>query len=287
MISEGYRLEPRIWAVVICLVAFTLLVYQLDAKSLWVDETLTMYTTEVAPGDLRGLVDNVMGRAHPPLYFLCVWIWKTLGGDSELALRFPSVIFGMLSIAMLYPLGTKMMSKRVGLMAMSLMAISPFFVLSSRIAQYYSLLLLLSLVSYWFFNQLLDGADTRREWTGYVITSTLGMYTHYLFAFVLAAQAVVAITRITRHRQFVLRLIGSQMIIAMLLAPWVSAMMGQAVRQHALPDPSQRVAWLCGCSQRSILSSLGALAKPCTPGTPLALSASFWQSGSPVEACSQ
>jgi 4-amino-4-deoxy-L-arabinose transferase-like glycosyltransferase len=231
------RLRPDTWALTVCLLGFALLTWQLGDKNLWVDETLNMHTTAVVRGDLGGLVDNITARAHPPLYFLCLWIWRTFAGESELGLRFSSVFFGMLSIAMLYPLGTRMISQRVGLMAMSLMAISPFLVLSSRIAQYYSLMLFVSLVSYWFFLQLLDGGSGVAKWAGYLVSSAVAMYTHYLIAFVLAAQAVIALSQIRHRRRFALQVVGTQMIAVVLLTPWVSALMGQAVRQHALPDP--------------------------------------------------
>ena len=233
MSSNLFRLERKTWAVAICSLAFALLIYQLGQRSVWGDEA---YTARVVQRDLESTLVAVANETYPPVYYVCIWGWKTLMGSSEFALRFPSVFFGMLSISILYPLGTRMMSRRIGLLGMGLMAISPFFVMYSRMARYFSLLLFLSLMSYWFFMRLLDDTSTGGGWKGYVISSALAIYTHYLAAFVLVAQAVIALTRVGHRRQFALRFLASQAIIVLLFAPWLGLAMQQAVRLASRPD---------------------------------------------------
>ena len=266
---KGYRLEPKICALLICLLGFALLVHDLDEKSLWGDEA---YTASVVAGDLESAIRITAEEGYPPIYYVCMWIWTTYMGDSEFALRFLSVIFGMLSIAMLYPLGRKMTSKGVGLMAMGLMAISPFLVLHSRMARYYTLLLFLSLVSYWFFVQVLDVRGTVRSWVGYVVSSALGMYTHYLFAFVLAAQGVAALVRIRRRGASVLGLIGSQVIVALLFAPWLVVMMQSAVKLGAMPDAfagSKPILWMLSIVYPFFAWAVGGTTYPWNPAAPI------------------
>lgn len=265
MRSEGYRLMPRLWAVVICLIAFTLLVYQLDEKSLWGDEA---YTARTVRGSLQSVVAAVAWEGYPPIYYVGIWFWRKFAGDTEFALRFPSVIFAMLSVAVLYPLGTRMMNSKAGLTAAGLMAISPFLMLYARMARYYTLLLFLSLMTYWFFNQLFKRPNTIANWEGYILTSTLLMYTHYLAAAVFAAQALVALTRARRHRHFVLGLIASQVVVILLFSPWLGVMIQQAARLGARPDPfagNSLAMWLLSAAYPFVAWMIGESLYPWNP----------------------
>lgn len=276
MSSEGYGFEPKTWAVVICVIAFTLLVHQLDEKSLWGDEG---YTARTVQGSLQSVVDAVAWEGYPPIYYVGIWFWRKFAGDSEFALRFPSVIFAVLSVAMLYPLGTRMMNSRVGLTAAGLMAISPFLVLHGRMARYYSLLLLLSLMTYWFFNQLFKRPDTMANWAGYILTSTLLMYTHYLAAAVLAAQAVVALARVRRHGQFVLGLIASQVAVVLLFSPWLGVMIQQAARLGAMPDPfagDSSTMWLLSAAYPFVAWMIGGSLYPWNPAALVGAILAVW-----------
>jgi uncharacterized membrane protein len=233
MKADGHQLKAEICALIICLVGFALLLYRLDEKSLWADET---FVAEVVRLDLRPLVSATAADVHPPLYFVGMWIWTRLAGVNEFTLRFPSVIFGTLSAATLYALGSRVMSRSVGVMAMAVMAISPFFILYSRMARYYSLVLFLSLVSYWFFCQLLDGRASVRNWMGYIVASTLAIYTYYAAAFILLAQAIDTLGRMRHHRQLVTQFLGSQILVMLLVAPWIPVWTAQTVGLGARLD---------------------------------------------------
>lgn len=69
-------------------------------QSLWLDEattalvakmTLTDFFTKFMPGDF-----------HPPLYYLVTRGWMMVAGGNEIALRIPSVLFGILTIYVVY-----------------------------------------------------------------------------------------------------------------------------------------------------------------------------------------
>jgi len=111
-------------------------------QSLWLDEAITALAvknnsfgeilTKFSPGDF-----------HPPLYYLLLKFWTILFGYSEIALRFPSVIFGVLTIYFLYKIGGKK--------AAVLMAVNPLVIYYSQEARMYSLAMLLITASVWFF----------------------------------------------------------------------------------------------------------------------------------------
>jgi len=85
----------------IILLSSFLLLYQLDAKSLWVDE---LFSAGMTQRDFGGIILGVARDLHPPLYFLVLRIWAIFAGDGDFALRFFSVVWGLLSLPLGYRL---------------------------------------------------------------------------------------------------------------------------------------------------------------------------------------
>ena len=57
------------------------------------------------------------GDPQPPLHYWLLWGWSRLNGDSEFALRFPSVFFSTLLVPLMYQVGRKLWRKEAGLVA--------------------------------------------------------------------------------------------------------------------------------------------------------------------------
>src|SRR3989344_8120801 len=85
---------------VILLVAFLIRLISLN-QSLWLDEAVVANNilrysyleiiTKFAPTDF-----------HPPLYYLFMKLWTSFFGLSEVALRFPSITFSLLTGVVIY-----------------------------------------------------------------------------------------------------------------------------------------------------------------------------------------
>ena len=120
--------------------------YGLDRESLWVDELESWRRSSF---DTIGVVfdEGVMTEAHPPLYYVLLHYWQMVCGDSEASLRMPSVIAGVLSIIVLFAVGTRLFSPYVGLLASFFLAFSQYAIHESQNARMYSLFLLFSLLS--------------------------------------------------------------------------------------------------------------------------------------------
>ena len=83
----------------VLLVSFLIRIVSLN-QSLWLDEATTAL---VARMDLSDFFTKFMpADFHPPLYYLVVNLWSRFFGYSEIALRMPSVIFGVLTVCVVY-----------------------------------------------------------------------------------------------------------------------------------------------------------------------------------------
>ena len=116
------------WALILLIaISFAVRLYDLDAKSLWSDEGLSLRRAEqplslifknlnLIPVDPNYYDGSEEGRIalspdlHPPLYFLMMHFWIRMAGESEFALRFPSAVAATLALPLLYALARRLLS---------------------------------------------------------------------------------------------------------------------------------------------------------------------------------
>src|SRR5215472_7131970 len=92
--------------------------YALDLQSLWADEIFSLMTTDPAL-PFRQFWDRVLADTHPPIYYLVLRLSSAVLGQSEIAARAPSAVFGVLTVcaAAILPRGSL---SRVSRLALSL-----------------------------------------------------------------------------------------------------------------------------------------------------------------------
>ncbi len=93
--------------------ALALRLYQIGAESLWVDEWLS----------LRGAEHMDQLNRHRPLFYLLLRGWSWFG-NSDVWLRLPAVIFGVIAVLLLYPVARRLADTSVALIACLIMAVA-------------------------------------------------------------------------------------------------------------------------------------------------------------------
>jgi mannosyltransferase len=156
--------------------------YRLGSKSLWLDEAISADHARVGLTDLWKVVTD--SDPNQGLYYVLLNFWTRLFGYDEAALRSLTVLLGALAVPAMVLLGKRLFGRATGLTAGLLLALSPFLVHYEQTARSYALLVLLVVLSSYFFVCELE-QPSRATRVGFVLTSTLAFYTHYLAAFVL------------------------------------------------------------------------------------------------------
>jgi len=166
----------RCLVVAMIMMAFALRLYRLDHQSLWEDEVYTVLRGNMS---LLNMLRSILRPFnHAPLYFTMMHYWQRLVGDSEFAVRFFSLGWGVLSVAAIFRLGAAIGGGATGLISALLLAISPFHIWYSQEARMYALVTFFTLGANYFFVKILRGDDLR-GWFGYAICTLLAIYTHY------------------------------------------------------------------------------------------------------------
>jgi mannosyltransferase len=196
----------QISVLLVLLAAAGLRFYLLDGQSFWNDEGNTARLSERS---VRLIIEGTASDIHPPLYYLALRGWRELVGESEFGLRSFSAFAGILTIAVASGLGKILMQRRrgaerggraVAVVTAVLVAINPALIYYSQEARMYALLGLWTVLSSmllvrWWKRPSLQLA------TGYVLAAAAGLYTHYFFPAVLAAQNVIVLVWILKRIQ--------------------------------------------------------------------------------------
>ncbi|PJF26400.1 MAG: hypothetical protein CUN53_07990, partial [Phototrophicales bacterium] len=186
-----------------------------DSYPLWTDEGWSVWT---AGGDWLAITAN---DRHPPLYFGLLALWRDVGGDSRLALRFLSIAFGLIAVAAVYRIGADMRGQRAGIFAALGMAALPMAVYYSQEVRHYGLLTLWTALSWLLLLRLLAHPN-RWRWLAYALSVCGLVYTLYFGVFVLIAQG--AALMLSRRRLWAL---SAWLAAGILYLPWLMIILTQ------------------------------------------------------------
>ncbi len=167
-------------------VGLALRAISLNARGFWLDEVITVTQARQSLRDIFVSL-AVGGGVHPPLYHVLVHFWMALFGQGEVAVRAFSVVFGTASIPVAYWAAKRIYDKRTGIIAAGLVALSPYLIWYSQEARMYILMWFASLLSIAFLVLAVD-ENRARWWLGYLAATIAGLFTHYLYVFLLAGQ---------------------------------------------------------------------------------------------------
>lgn len=257
--------------------------FELDRKLVWHDE---VYTSMRAAGYTRKEIDQALFQnkliqsgslqkfqqlkpdsneqetiasliqedpQHPPLYFLIARVWMEWFGSDRLAIRFLPALLSLLSLPLIYGLAwevfeTEIEVDLIALLAVTLLALSPFDILFAQTARQYSLLTATIIgSSYVLLRSLRWGIW--QNWLLYLSAVTMGLYTHPFFGLTLVGQIIFVGWRslpllagqVKKVRNFSLAIAAA----IFLYSPWILVLVVQSKRALATTDWARfDVGWL-------------------------------------------
>ncbi len=195
-------------------------IYRLGYESLTLDEMASINVAKKSIGEIVSIRSN-----NPPLYYLILHFMINLFGDSEFSIRFPSVIFGSISIYLIYSIGKNIFDKNVGILSAFILSISIFHILFSQTARFYSLLVLLVLLSNYYFIKILEDSDPKKDKKNtlrYMISTLLMIYTHgYGLLYLIFQNIYYLLFKKNISIRYWLKVQG---IIILFFIPWINNM---------------------------------------------------------------
>lgn len=254
---NGYRIRNllvRLAIAALTLGVFALYLRYLDKQSLWFDEGLSvLFAAQPLPQLFRTLIYEDL---HPPLYYLLLHFWMALAGNSEWAVRMPSVLAAILLMPLSFAIVREIWAKTppspggdesaraafsagmstawhaLGISAAALVGVSPFIAYYAQETRMYSLAAMLTLATTWAFLRA-RRSGARRWWLCYSGLLAASVYAQYFAAFAVPAFLLYALLL---DRPSLRRTMLYSLLAALLYLPWIGPAYLQLARLLRTPD---------------------------------------------------
>ena len=201
-------------------------------SSLWLDEFGTLWTVE---RDLHTVVSRCLGfQGQTPLYYLFPWISLQLLGESEVALRLPSLVFDVIATMVVALTARAVAGRRAGWASGWLFWLSPLAVNSAAQARPYGLVLLATAVAFVGFGRsvLVGDRSGRILW---IAGSTGVVWAHYTqYPIIVGLAGAYLLIPALRDRYVPRCFLRDVVIHLMLVAPAVPQLLALFQRRAAL-----------------------------------------------------
>jgi len=195
---RGWPLGARATVIALIVLAAALRFGGLDQQGFWYDEGVTVSLVHRSLWGMLSVLPQT--ESTPPLYYVLAWGWARMFGFSELGLRSLSAIAGVATVPAAYAAARELGTHRIGVIAASLTACSPFLIWYSQETRAYALLTLLSALSVLCFARARTRPTTGRL-LAWVAVCALAVLTHYFAVFLIAAEGVLLVLAHRRTRR--------------------------------------------------------------------------------------
>ena len=186
----------------------------------WYDEAYCCYDAEASFP--FGIFNRVLHQdLHSPLYFFILHFWMKIYGHEDVAVRFLSLLFGVLLIPVLYFAGKELGSKKAGIITAALASVNSLLIYYSQEVKFYSLLTLLSGLSALFLLKI-KNSSKKKYLAGLVITNLALLYTFPLCTIFVFFEALIFIIYLCFTKKSIKNFIIAQIITLALYLPYLS-----------------------------------------------------------------
>lgn len=174
-------------------------VYRLDKESLHIQEILDVgYAGE----PISRTIQLSVSVGHFPTTFIMMHYWIRLFGKSEFSVRFPSLIFGVMSIYLMFLLGKKLFNEKIGLLSSYLFAVSTINIYHSQFARLYNMVLFFTLASFLFFYEALE-KNRKLFWLAYAFFTLINLLLSITALPIILCQLVFMILFWNHYRKYI------------------------------------------------------------------------------------
>lgn len=219
-------------------------------SKMWLDEAQTV---NIASLPARTIPHELRLDGAPPLYYELLHFWMGLVGHSDSAIRSLSGLFGVLALPVMWLVVRRGFGKLEGILALAVLAASPFAVYYSTEARMYSLVTLLVTAGIGAVQALLARPTVPRAALVSVLAALL-LYTHYWSLYLLLVVGVwllyVALRAGKQRRRSAVYGLSALVVAGLTFLPWVPTFLYQ--RAHtgtpwaSAPTLASVYGWLAG-----------------------------------------
>ncbi len=246
------RLIQRTALILVILVYIAARLWGMTDSCLWFDEIFSIHAAELPWGSILSFV--ALDLIHPPLFYVLLNFWISVGGSDLLWLRTLPVVLSVIAVFPFIAFCRELkLARRTEILALFIFAINGSMIKYAQEVRMYSLLLCLSLFSMWLFARYFIKG---KSFVPLVIVNVLLIYSHYFGWFFVFAEvaAIMAFQRIKWRRA------AAMVAIALVsFLPWMVAVFNASRSGTGL---SQNIGWMSRPGIQEVGTFLANLIEP-------------------------
>jgi mannosyltransferase len=218
----GTEKHQKLAILVTLVIALFVRLIGISSRPIWYDEAFAILFAEKGPSAMLygTLTATSAGAAdiHPLGYYILLWMWMNVFGQSLVAVRLLSVFAGTMTVFFAYLLTRELFNHRTALIAVLFVALAPFPIHYSQEIRMYSFLAMWLMIATYAYIRGTKG-NNWSWWALFSIAAALAQYTHNLAAFYLIPLAATALFNRDRKTLFSVLLAG--IVAIFLYLPWL------------------------------------------------------------------
>lgn len=157
-------------------------------SSLWLDESVSSWIVSSDFGTLLTRVRDYQGQS--PLYFIVLYYWSQIVGNSELALRTLSLLGAVATLICVWKIADELRDRETAVLSVIIILALDWFIKASVNVRPYSLALLSVTFATWYFLRWIR-SDRYVDLLGWCAGVVLGFYFHYFFGAILIVHGCI------------------------------------------------------------------------------------------------
>ena len=199
------------------------------------DEPFSIFQAQKSIPDV---IARLKGGNNPPLFEIILHFWIKIFGISPASVRFPSLIFSLLLLVVVYRLIRLELSKVTAVLGASIVGFSNYYIYFLHEARAYALFTLLAAVSIYLICLALKNPSKKIFYVLLGLSYVLLAYTHYFGLATILFQVSLVLVFLFRNKEFLKKYLVTLVGFGLLFSPYIPEVV------HRFADSSATGTWI-------------------------------------------
>ncbi len=190
-----------------------------NSNSIANDEPFSIYHAQL---DVPSIIQQLTQGNNPPLFEIMLHFWIKLFGIGVFSVRFLPCCFSIVTVVILYKIGSKFFNKNIAIIACLLFTFSNVNLYHAHETRVYSWLVLCTCISFYLFLSLLRKSDSKKYFILLFSINTIIIYSHYIGFAILISQWFCVLLNSQIRKTILKKYFLNSIIVLLLYLPLLS-----------------------------------------------------------------